>query len=151
MRCAFRFTVPVLVGLLVANIAVSATRQQGSPERCQQLAGAGQIAEAQVQKAQHVAANPTTDAPAFCEVTAQTASVPGSRITLVYRLPDNWNGRMLGLGGGGWAGNITLATAMVGLKRRQSFFMRLRNPPARSPLQPYCRAVTPSSGTQAVR
>jgi hypothetical protein len=27
--------------------------------------------------------------------------VPGSKITAVYRLPESWNGRLLGLGGGG--------------------------------------------------
>ncbi len=96
---------------------MSAAAQQGSAARCQQLAGAGRIAEAQVQQAQHVDANPASGMPAYCELTAQTSSVPGSHITLVYRLPDNWNGRMLGLGGGGWAGNITLATATDGLKR----------------------------------
>ena len=117
MRRAFTFMFIGLAGLFLANVALAATAQQGSAARCQQLAGAGRIAEAQVQQAQHVDANPTTGTPAYCELTAQTSSVPGSHITLVYRLPDNWNGRMLGLGGGGWAGNITLATATDGLKR----------------------------------
>src|ERR1051325_11170449 len=46
--------------------------------------------------------------PAYCEVTALITPVPGSKITAVYRLPENWNGRMLGLGGGGWAGILNL-------------------------------------------
>jgi feruloyl esterase len=57
-----------------------------------------------VQTAVAVPADATTGTPAFCEVTAQISPVAGSKITAVFRLPDTWNGRMLGLGGGGWAG-----------------------------------------------
>jgi feruloyl esterase len=61
-------------------------------------------------------ADAAASTPAFCEVTATISPVPGSRIGVVYRLPENWNGKMLGLGGGGWAGNVQLARAMQGLK-----------------------------------
>ncbi|MEO8313260.1 MAG: tannase/feruloyl esterase family alpha/beta hydrolase [Pseudomonadota bacterium] len=84
--------------LLLGNVAAAAA-PQGSAERCQQLAG----------QARHVAD--------YCELTAQASSVPGSHITMVYRLPDNWNGRMVGLGGGGWAGNITPGVAADALRR----------------------------------
>ncbi len=53
--------------------------------------------------------------PAYCEVTATLSPVEGSAITVVYRLPEKWNGKMLGFGGGGWAGNITLEAATEGL------------------------------------
>jgi feruloyl esterase len=43
--------------------------------------------------------------PAYCLVDAEIRPVPGSRIRVVYRLPENWNGKVYGLGGGGWAGN----------------------------------------------
>ena len=43
--------------------------------------------------------------------------MPGSNIGVVYRLPENWNGKMVGLGGGGWAGNVRLTAAMPGLKQ----------------------------------
>ena len=46
--------------------------------------------------------------PAFCEVTTVMGPATGSVITSVYRLPDNWNGKMLGLGGGGWSGQLAL-------------------------------------------
>jgi feruloyl esterase len=62
-------------------------------------------------------ADAATSAPAFCEVTATISPVPGSSIGVVYRLPENWNGKMVGLGGGGWAGNIALNRAMGGLKQ----------------------------------
>ncbi len=55
--------------------------------------------------------------PAYCEVSAVITPVRGSRIGVVYRLPDaeHWNGKLLGLGGGGWAGNVTLRAAAPGL------------------------------------
>jgi feruloyl esterase len=36
---------------------------------------------------------------------------------VVYRLPANWNSKVLALGGGGWMGNITLQAASEGLGR----------------------------------
>ena len=36
---------------------------------------------------------------------------------MVYRLPDNWNGKVYGIGGGGWAGNVTLQAATDGLTK----------------------------------
>lgn len=75
-----------------------------------QTVGGGRI-----QQAKFVAA--ATDSPAYCELTALISPTPGSRITAVYRLPEGWNGRMLGLGGGGWAGNILPATGAPALAR----------------------------------
>jgi feruloyl esterase len=56
--------------------------------------------------------------PAFCEVQATLNPAPGSNIGVVYRLPEGWNGKILGIGGGGWAGNVRLDAAADGLKRR---------------------------------
>src|SRR6267142_2078204 len=55
--------------------------------------------------------------PAFCEVQATISPVAGSHIGAVYRLPVNWNGKVLGIGGGGFAGNLTLEAAANGLSR----------------------------------
>lgn len=55
------------------------------------------------------------DLPAYCEVSATLSPAEGSAIGVVYRLPEAWNGKLLGLGGGGWAGNITLQAASGGL------------------------------------
>ena len=55
--------------------------------------------------------------PAFCEVHATISPVPGSHVGAVYRLPANWNGKVLGIGGGGFAGNLTLNAAANGLSR----------------------------------
>jgi len=41
-------------------------------------------------------------------VTGVISPARGSHITVVYRLPESWNGKLVGLGGGGWAGNLAL-------------------------------------------
>ena len=56
-------------------------------------------------------------APSFCEVQATITPVEGSRISAVYRMPDRWNGRILGIGGGGAAGNLTIQSAAPALSR----------------------------------
>ncbi len=55
--------------------------------------------------------------PAFCEASATLQPVSGSNIGVVYRLPADWNGRVLGIGGGAWLGNTTLQAASAGLRR----------------------------------
>lgn len=60
--------------------------------------------------------------PGFCEVTATLSPVSGSQIGVVYRLPASWNGKVLGLGGGGWAGNVTLQAASEGLRKGYATF-----------------------------
>ena len=57
--------------------------------------------------------------PAFCEVHATISPVAGSHVGAVYRLPMNWNGKVLGIGGGGggFSGNLTLNAAANGLSR----------------------------------
>src|SRR5262249_9214231 len=55
--------------------------------------------------------------PAFCEVKGTVTPAPGSTIGVVYRLPRDWNGKLLGLGGGGWAGNVRIESAIQGLQR----------------------------------
>ncbi|MET0292267.1 MAG: tannase/feruloyl esterase family alpha/beta hydrolase [Steroidobacteraceae bacterium] len=84
---------------------------------CAQLAQPHALGAAEVRSARAVAADAASEAPAYCEVTAVVKPVEGSEIVTVVRLPERWNGRMLGLGGGGWAGNLLLATALPGLKR----------------------------------
>lgn len=55
--------------------------------------------------------------PAYCEVTATLHPAEGSTIGAVYRFPADWNGKLLGIGGGGWAGNVTLMAAQEGLQK----------------------------------
>lgn len=83
---------------------------------CANLARAGLFAQTTVTSARVVPADAAKGAPAFCEVTAVIRPVEGSNIGVVYRLPEGWNGKMLGLGGGGWAGNVRIEAAEPGLK-----------------------------------
>jgi feruloyl esterase len=55
--------------------------------------------------------------PAFCEVTGVVSPVQGSWINVTFRLPETWNGKLLGLGGGGWVGNPSLQGATEGLMK----------------------------------
>jgi feruloyl esterase len=50
---------------------------------------------------------------------------------VVFRLPDNWNGRVLGIGGGGWQGDTGLRNAQPGLNRGYAVLMTNagHNPP----------------------
>jgi feruloyl esterase len=55
--------------------------------------------------------------PGFCEVTGALSPVAGSSIGVVYRLPASWNGKVLGIGGGGWQGNLTIQAASEALRK----------------------------------
>jgi feruloyl esterase len=98
-----------------ALIAQAAQASGGGPAACEALGASGAFDKTTVSTANMVAANADKHLPAFCEVTASVKPVEGSSITVVYRLPENWNGKLLGLGGGGWAGNIRVETAAPGL------------------------------------
>jgi len=55
--------------------------------------------------------------PAYCEVSGKLHPVAGSDIGVVYRLPGIWNGKVYGVGGGGWIGNTALQTVSQALGR----------------------------------
>jgi len=100
-----------------ALVAQAAHASSGGTAQCEALGAPNAFAHTTVSSARFVAADPGKNLPAFCEVTASVKPVEGSNITVVYRMPENWNGKMLGLGGGGWAGNIVLPTAVPGLTK----------------------------------
>jgi feruloyl esterase len=84
---------------------------------CGALDRNGLFADTKISSARLIPEDPTKKLPAFCEVVGVISPAPGSGIGVVYRLPQNWNGKFLGLGGGGWAGNIKLDIAEPGLTR----------------------------------
>ncbi len=53
--------------------------------------------------------------PAFCEVAGTLTPAAGSNIGVVYRLPAAWNGKVYGVGGGGWIGNTAVQTVAEAL------------------------------------
>jgi feruloyl esterase len=101
--------------LFVAVPRGAADRAGAAEPACGALTAPGLIAHTIVASARAVDADAAQGLPGYCEVTAAIHPVPGSNIGVVYRLPDNWNGKMLGIGGGGNAGNVTLAGAASGL------------------------------------
>lgn len=107
------------VGALAATGAMAA-QAIGAAQDCAELTQPGLFSHAVVKTAVDVAADAKTGMPAYCEVSALITPVPGSKITAVYRLPEKWNGRMLGLGGGGWAGILALSAPLSGPNRTAS-------------------------------
>ena len=103
----------LLLGLLAAIGATTAHRARAA-QGCADLARPGLFPNTTVHSSLTVPADAKTGLPAFCEVTAHITPVPGSKITVVYRLPENWNGRLLGLGGAGWMGNVFLSGPRTG-------------------------------------
>ena len=84
-------------------------------DACAALTGATLTNGGKIASAVSVAADAAKGTPAYCEATGTLAPVAGSTIGVVFRLPAAWNGKMLGIGGGGWAGNLRLEAAMEGL------------------------------------
>ena len=80
---------------------------------CAALAAPGLIKDMTVSRAEGV----QLGAGSYCEVTATLSPVPGSKIGVVYRMPKDWNGRVVGYGGGGWAGNVGIQTVQADLAR----------------------------------
>jgi len=92
-------------GAILASIALDLTSAQG--DACDALKSAS-FDHTRIASTKAVGADTTKDTPAYCEVVAAISPVANSNIGAVYRLPERWNGKMLGLGGGGWAGNTNL-------------------------------------------
>lgn len=104
--------------LLLAGLLLAGTQLvRASEVDCKQLAQAGLFEHTTVTAANFFAADAAKSLPANCDITAVISAVPGSKVTVVYRLPKNWNGKMLAFGGGGWAGNTALGTAAPGLAK----------------------------------
>lgn len=82
---------------------------------CAALMQPGLVADTTVSAARDVA--PADGLPAYCEVEATNSSAPGSKILTVTRLPQEWNGKFLAVGGSGFAGDTKLETMASALKR----------------------------------
>jgi feruloyl esterase len=109
--------ISALFWALTLALALLASAAKADEPACQSLKTSGLFANTTVSSAQMVAADAAQGMRAYCEVKATISPTAKSKIAVVYRLPEGWNGKMLGLGGGGWAGNVTLASAVPGLKK----------------------------------
>jgi feruloyl esterase len=85
-------------------------------DACAPLATRPTLEDATIVSVVGVAAG-ASGVPGHCEVQVSIAPVAGSTIGAVYRLPADWNGKVLGIGGGGFAGNVRAEAASDGLAR----------------------------------
>ena len=115
--CLFRTGAAlVLVGLAVA--AAPRTAHAQSADACAGLKASGLFKDTVIDSAMVVPADAARKLPAYCEVKGFSHPVPRSDIGVVYRLPEGWNGKLLGIGGGGSAGNVRLdPVAIDGLRK----------------------------------
>jgi feruloyl esterase len=100
--------VVALLAVLALMPTVAAAAASGGARACTALSTVRTFKDTTITTARMIGADTKAKTPAYCEVTGTITPVPGSQITVVYRLPDGWNGKLVGLGGGGWAGNLTL-------------------------------------------
>jgi feruloyl esterase len=113
-RVRLTFSVIVMCGTL----AVAAPARAQSGVACNALEYQN-FAQTMINSATLVPVDAISGRPEHCQVNATISPAPGSQIGVVYRLPvaANWNGKLLGIGGGGWAGDLTIGSATLGLTR----------------------------------
>lgn len=58
---------------------------------------------------------------AYCKIKAKTSSGPGSTIKLEVYLPNDWNGKLVGVGGGGLSGGLAVASLTLGSALEQGY------------------------------
>jgi len=120
---------------LIAAIAGLAGGAAAAQDACGPLTRL-ELEHTTVVSAANVPGDTAKRAPAYCEVHAAITPVPGSKIGAVYRLPENWNGKMLGIGGGGFAGNVRADSAADGLGRGYAVIQNDMGHPSESALDP---------------
>jgi feruloyl esterase len=59
---------------------------------------------------------PQRSLPAHCRVAAVLAPSSDSHVEMELWLPENWNGKFLAVGNGGWAGSISFPAMAIGLQ-----------------------------------
>jgi feruloyl esterase len=127
-RCGF--------ALLTAAAACGVADFAAAQDVCGTLAASAGLHDTTIVSAKSVAADREKHLPAFCEIRATISPVSGSKIGAVYRLPKEWNGKVLGIGGGGFAGNLRLDAAADGLARGYAVIQNDMGHPSESALDP---------------
>lgn len=112
------FAISVAVATFATTGASANTNAEVVPDsvsaRCQALVG-GTFGGATVLSAEHLKSGTFTNSlpqpikANVCRVRAIVKPVPGSEIKIEIWLPDSWNGKLAGLGGGGFDGGYDLA------------------------------------------
>jgi feruloyl esterase len=113
-----RIRLTLRIGVVCGTLAVAAPAVPESGAACSDLANQS-FFQTTIRSAAVVPADAMSGRPEHCQINATINPAPGSRIGVVYRLPvaARWNGKLLGIGGSGWAGDMTIASATLGLAR----------------------------------
>lgn len=124
---------PFVAGVFGAVVAANVAAGQNV---CSALSAGARFPATTIDSAAEFAADATRHLPAFCEVHATISPVEGSHIGAVYRLPADWNGKVLGIGGGGYAGNVGFDAAVPGLERGYAIIQNDLGHPSANALDP---------------
>lgn len=125
------------VAVTACGLGAAALAQAGFADGlCAALGPHPALPDTEIVSAADVAADAQRHLPAFCEVRATISPVAGSHIGVVYRLPVDWNGKVLGIGGGGFAGNVRLEAAVAGLTRGYAVIQNDLGHPSANALDP---------------
>ena len=126
----------LIAALGAASLVLGAAGTVAAQDACADKVARISLPDTTISSAKAVPADAKSGLPAFCEVRATIAPTKGSHIGAVYRLPDTWNGKVLGIGGGGFAGNVTLQGASDGLSRGYAVVENDLGHPSASALDP---------------
>ena len=117
--------VPAALLIILAGMR-HPTAQAVQPETCTALAGL-QLPSTTIAAAETVTTgsfmppggtNPITNLPPFCRVSGTIAPTGQSQILFEVWMPlQKWNGKVAGVGNGGWAGTISWAQLAEQLRR----------------------------------
>jgi feruloyl esterase len=123
--------------LALAVGVMAATGTAVAQDPCGSLAAAPpELEDTTIVAVTGIAADARRGMPAHCEVQAEISPVAGSKIGAVFRLPANWNGKVLGVGGGGFAGNVRAEAAAPSLERGYAVIQNDLGHPSASALDP---------------
>jgi len=101
---------------MLGGVAMAGGQANAAPAvACESLTQPGLFTDTTITSAAIVSAE--GDIPEHCRVTGVIQPTPGSRIGVEFRLPNEWNGKFLGIGGGGFGGAISPANFRDGLRR----------------------------------
>jgi feruloyl esterase len=95
------------LGLMVSSLAAppgaAAPQRIAAAQACEELAAPGLFSDTTITLAELVSTGEVSN----CRVVGTIKPTPDSNIGVEYRLPTQWNGKFLGLGGGGFGGVIS--------------------------------------------
>ena len=107
-----------LISKLALCVAMVPTQSySGDLLSCSELDADGLFNNTKVKSSKLVDPKAETGLPGYCEVQATIKPTRGSNVGVVYRFPSVWNGKLYAVGGGGFAGNLTVDAVSAALKK----------------------------------